>query len=345
MIGDLTQSEEENMPKVSIIMPFKDEELYLKACLDSIIGQEYTFWELIAVDDHSSDRSFQILKQYQESDPRIKLFQNSDSGLISALNTGYAHAEGAYVTRMDADDIMTTARVSSMVHQLQEHGIGHIAVGLVNYFSDTQLMDGYKNYEKWLNGLTLLGENFKEIYKECVVPSPCWMVHREDFDIVGGFDSEIYPEDYDLCFRFYAQKLKIIPCDQIFLLWRDYPTRSSRTSKLYEDNQFINLKVHYFVAIDYDPNRILYVWGAGTRGKKIAKEFKNKGLDIKWVCNNEKKIGKNIYGFTIQSDESISYNVNPQLIIAVANIDEQSEIKSTLNSKGLESGEDYFFFC
>ena len=51
--------------------------------------------------------------------------------------------------------------------------------------------------------------NFRALYKECSIPSPCWMTHREDLKMVGGFDSDRYPEDYDLAFRFAKAKLKL----------------------------------------------------------------------------------------------------------------------------------------
>ena len=62
-------------------------------------------------------------------------------------------------------------------------------------------------YEKWINGLTLTGNNYTEIYKECVIPSPCWLIHRNDFENCDGFEPNIYPEDYDLTFRFYKANL------------------------------------------------------------------------------------------------------------------------------------------
>ena len=89
-----------------------------------------------------------------------------------------------------------------------------MATGLVKYFSETTLGDGYQKYEQWLNQLTLENRNFEDIYKECVIPSPAWMCHRDDLDNCGGFAQQQYPEDYDLCFRFYKNKLKYD-----FIIW------------------------------------------------------------------------------------------------------------------------------
>ena len=68
------------------------------------------------------------------------------------------------------------------------------------------------------------------------------MVHREDFDKCGGFQSNIYPEDYDLAFRFYRKGLTPIKCDEVLHYWRDYANRTSRTHEHYSDNTFLDIK-------------------------------------------------------------------------------------------------------
>ena len=127
---------------------------------------------------------------------------------------------------------------------------------MVKYFSEKELGNGYKNYETWLNSLTSKGLNFNEIYKECVIPSPCWMVHREDLEKVNNFESKIYPEDYDLAFRFYQIGLNCIKSNKVLHMWRDYPNRTSRTNPNYADNSFLKLKINYFLKLSYNETKI-----------------------------------------------------------------------------------------
>ena len=228
---------------VSIIIPFKNTAPFLLECLDSILGQSYVKWEVLAVNDGSLDQSNELVSQYTIKDKRIRLFQNKGSGIIPALQTAYSHACGEFITRMDSDDIMKPNRLEVMVKLLQEYGPGHLAVGQVRYFSQSGISDGYHRYEQWLNQLTATGSNYSEIYKECVVPSPCWMAHQSDFEASGGFLPNRYPEDYDLTFRFYEKGLKVIPCTQVLHLWRDYDTRTSRTHEHYAQNYFLDIKI------------------------------------------------------------------------------------------------------
>jgi len=334
-----------NQDLISIVMPAKNASAYLRDCLDSILTQSYAHWELLITNDHSSDDTATILKEYAQQDSRIKVFENKGKGIIEALRSSYAKATGTYITRMDADDLMTEDKLESMQSQLSDYGIGHIAQGQVKYFSENTLGDGYKKYESWLNKLISQADNWKDLYKECVIPSPCWMVHRYDFEKAGAFISEFWPEDYDLCFRFYQAGLKPIASDKVLHHWRDYQDRTSRNDPHYSDNRFLDLKCHYFVKLGLSQKKNLVLWGAGKKGKAIASHLNEYKVNFRWLSNNEKKVGKDIYGRVLEHQSEIKAIVNPLVVIAVANEQEQSDIKKILEGKGLEWGYQYLFFC
>ena len=149
--------------KASILIPFKNTAAYLPACLDSIINQSYKNWEVLIVDDSSTDQSHEIVKAYSQQDARIRLLKNKGVGIIEALQTAYAQSTGTFITRMDSDDIMATNKIECMVADLTLKGPGYIALGLVHYFSESGIKEGYKRYENWLNTLISKGTNFNEI--------------------------------------------------------------------------------------------------------------------------------------------------------------------------------------
>ncbi|MBU2996154.1 glycosyltransferase [Cellulophaga baltica] len=332
-------------PLVSIIIPFKNTENYLIECLESIRSQTYSNFEVIAIDDGSTDSSRDLLDIYTTKDNRIKVFKNSGSGIIDALQLAYTKTSGDFISRMDSDDIMTPNRIKIMVNSLLQHGKKHIAIGQVKYFSKNGVNDGYLRYEKWLNSLTATGLNYSEIYKECVIPSPCWMAYKSDFDACGGFRPNTYPEDYDLAFRFYEHNYICIPCDIVLHHWRDYSVRASRTSEHYAENSFLDLKINYFTKLDFKPSDKLVVWGAGKKGKSVATKLIDKEIDFIWVCDNEKKIGKHIYDVKMQSYTIIKNLDNLKVIITVANDDDQKAITSYLEKQNLQASKDYYFFC
>ncbi|MDO6596826.1 glycosyltransferase family 2 protein [Oceanihabitans sp. 2_MG-2023] len=332
-------------PLISIITPFKNTEAFLTACLDSILNQSYTNWELIIVDDNSTDFSYQLVEHYAKKDTRIKLLKNNGEGIIDALQLAFKNSYGTYITRMDSDDIMHPNKLKIMLYSLLEKGKKHVAIGLVKYFSETGISNGYARYETWINDLTRKGTNYSEIYKECVIPSPCWMLHREDFIAAEAFNPNRYPEDYDLTFRFYKQNYKCIPCNQVLHQWRDYSTRTSRTHEHYAQNYFLDIKLHYFLELDYNTKRPITIWGAGTKGKNIAKALIEKKIPFYWICDNEKKIGKHIYNQELHNFDYLKQIENPQCIVTVANAEAQKEITSYFNTHKMKPMTDYFFFC
>ncbi|MFD2550814.1 glycosyltransferase [Bizionia sediminis] len=330
---------------ISIITPFKNTESFLAECVQSIINQCYTNWELLIVDDGSTDASYRIVSAFAKNDRRIKLYKNPGTGIISALQYGFSNSRGTFITRMDSDDVMTPNKLAVLAHNLKTFGKGHVAVGQVRYFRKDGLSLGYKSYQNWLNSLTQTGNNYSEIYKECVIPSPCWMVYRQDFINCNAFNNQIYPEDYDLAFRFYENQLTIIPCSKKIHLWRDYSTRTSRTHEHYAENHFLPLKLKYYLKLDYNPKQPLVIWGAGKKGKTVAKLLLENAVNFIWICDNSKKIGKEIYGIVMHDISRLKTLTNPQCLITVANKAEQKTIQAYLQSIGLLPSKHYFFLC
>ena len=331
-------------------MPVYNAAPFLEACLKSIIGQSYGQWELLAVDDGSTDESLSILRVYEKKDPRISVISNRHSGIIEALKDGFKASEGALICRMDADDRMPKHKLKWMQAAWSKKGLGHLVTGKVQYFSADTLGDGYKKYTAWINTLVDQQNHFAHIFRECVIPSCVWMLHRKDFLLCGGFESELYPEDYDLCFRFFQNNIEVIALDKELHFWRDHPSRSSRTDPNYRDNRFLELKLHYFTLL-FAKSKMgnFVVWGAGKKGKEIAQFFIDHRINFNWITNNKKKIGKHIYGKKLLSSNLIhdnsQVNINAKYIIAVANPAEQIDICNALTNQDLEEGKDFFFFA
>ena len=170
-------------------------------------------------------------------------------------------------------------------------------------------------------------------------------LHKDDFDAVGAFNPLIYPEDYDLCFRFYRQQLKVIGIDYVLHHWRDRSNRISRTWEEYKDNRYFDLKLRFFYELDRDRSRPLILWGAGRNGKDMAKLLQSYKDTFYWVCDNERKIGKDIYDVRMQHYQDIPSISNPQIMIVVSSPDGKKEIQQLLDSWGKQTVTDYWFFA
>jgi len=330
------------MSTISIIMPVKNALPYLRECIESVLIQTYTDWELLAVDDHSSDGSQSLMRDFASRDNRVKVFINKGRGIIPALQCGYSHSKGQFISRMDADDLMPSTKLELLSNEWNQKGLGSIITGKVKYFADYPLGEGYKKYEEWMNHLTSDDKNFTEIYRECPIASPNWLIHRKDFENAGAFNSSLYPEDYDLVFRWRNSGLQVSGLPVITHKWRDYKNRTSRTDDNYSDNRFSALKVHHYLLQDYDDSKSLFLWGAGNKGKAVAKELNSRKVPFRWISNNEKKIGHEIYDVIIESPSELQTEINKQCIIAVSQKGAQEEIVSKLEKYNCEL---YDFFC
>jgi glycosyltransferase involved in cell wall biosynthesis len=107
---------------ISVILPVYNAAPYLPAALSSILNQTHSNFELIAIDDHSTDDSYKILRDYAKADRRIHVFRNSRNlGVSASANIAISHAKSPFIARMDADDIMDPKRLSLQLKYLQNH--------------------------------------------------------------------------------------------------------------------------------------------------------------------------------------------------------------------------------
>lgn len=107
--------------KVSVLLPVHNGELFLNASIRSMLDQSYSDFELIILDDGSTDTSANIVREFQKNDARIKLISLPKSGLATTLNTGLDLAKGEFLARMDADDVCLPDRLSRQVEYLDAH--------------------------------------------------------------------------------------------------------------------------------------------------------------------------------------------------------------------------------
>lgn len=108
------------MELISIIVPVYNVEKYLKRCIESILGQNYSKLQIILVDDGSTDRSGKICDSYAEKDSRIEVIHKENGGLSDARNIGIEHAKGTYITFVDSDDMIDRQYISFLFSEISK---------------------------------------------------------------------------------------------------------------------------------------------------------------------------------------------------------------------------------
>ncbi len=314
---------------VSIVTPCKNAEKWLVECYQSMASQTYPHWEWILVDDHSSDGSFRSAQRIASNDRRVHVYPNTGSGIIEALCLALDHSNGTYITRMDADDKMPPERLRWQVGRMVQSPQHTIVTGLVSYFSDQEVSQGYRQYQHWLNTINIKGLQWTNCYRECIVASPNWLMRMDELRAIGGFKGLEYPEDYDLVFRWYQHRFRLAVVPEVTLHWREHPHRTSRTSPNYQQEAFFQLKVNRFISLDYQ-GRPLVIWGNNNKSRLTANILQQAGLSP--ILHD------------LKNYQQIAHVEAPQLLIAVYPPEaERLQIQTYLNSLQMTEGTNWWW--
>jgi len=210
-------------PKVSVLLPVFNADRYLRLAIDSILTQTFTDFELIIINDGSTDGSRQILESYV--DPRIQLIHQANAGLPISLNRAIKVARGQYLARQDADDVSLPSRLSEQVHYLDAHP----QCALLG--TAAQIIEEDTLSQRTLSHPTDNGEiQIKLLFYNCFVHSSV-MIRKAALDQSGLYPEDpnkFPPEDYDLWLRI-AQHGEINNLQKVLLHYRELPHSISRT--------------------------------------------------------------------------------------------------------------------
>lgn len=322
---------------ISILLPVHNAAPWIEDTVRSIQNQSHDRWELIAIDDFSTDDSLSILKRLMENEYRIQLLSNTEKGIIPALQLGLSNAKGEFLTRMDADDIMPEKRLEIMVNRMKTCPAKSIVTGKVKYFSETTVSDGYLAYQNWLNERVEKVDYFDHIFRECVVASPNWLVRTKEIRESGIFSALNYPEDYDMTFRWMQHGFTIQGVNETTLFWREHPDRTSRNSDIYAQKSFFHLKLKWFCT-QYQSNS-LAILGAGKKGKLTAEFLINRSINFQWYDLKSVKYGAPIFGKSIQHSDLLEAE---HVLIAVYPKN-KNPLLAFLNEKGFQIGRNAWF--
>ena len=185
------------MPTISVIMPVYNAARYVKEAVESVLAQTLADFELIVVNDGSTDSSERVLRRLAAKDGRIKLISRPNTGYVVALGEAIGVSRGQYLARMDADDVCLPERFAKQVALLDARP----NVGVVGTSYD--LIDARGRFLHTMRQPT----SDDALQRACLAGStpichPTAMIRRSLFDAVGGYDCGAFPaEDLDLWLR------------------------------------------------------------------------------------------------------------------------------------------------
>jgi len=328
-------------PLVSVILPVRDGGTYLEAAVESILLQTMAGLELILVDDRSKDQAIQRLAA---QDSRLVFLVNAGHGVSSAFNTGLSQARGAFIARMDADDISLPDRLAQQLNYLQAHADVDICGACVEIFTGGELAGGNLRYQAWLNSCRTPQRIHREIFIESPIPNPTVMFRREALETLGGYHDPPWPEDYDLYLRADAAGMKMGKPDRILLRWREHDQRLTRIDERYELSRFQAAKAHYLAHYRLTGKGAVVIWGAGPSGRLMHDLLVQEGVSVRgFIEVHPRRIGGEKRGLPVWPLEQIKSMGNSFILVAVGAAGAREKIRSYMQKHSKLEGADFLF--
>ncbi|WP_299550033.1 glycosyltransferase family 2 protein [Seonamhaeicola sp.] len=229
------------MPLISVVLPVYNVETYISDAITSVLNQTIQDFEIIVIDDCSTDNTLSVVKSFEDS--RIRIIEKpKNKGLIDSLNMGFSEAEGQFIARMDGDDINVLNRFEKQLKILQNRPDIKACGCWLQCFGASSKIIKHKREHEQIQAQLLLGNPMS---------LGATMLNREAYKAYNFDASKEHAEDYDFWARS-AWDCKMYNIQEVLYHYR---THQDQVSSLYNDiqkNQDIGIKLSLYHKIGYD---------------------------------------------------------------------------------------------
>lgn len=330
-------------PAISIIMPVYNAVQTVERSVQSLREQTERDWELVAVDDGSTDGTTETLQRLARDDRRIRPVSQSHRGIVAALNNGIDQARAPLLARMDADDESLPRRLEHQRRFLECHPDVGVVSCLVWLTGGEGRNRGYQLYADWLNTMITPEQIMLKRFVESPLAHPTVMFRQRIVHEYGGYRDGDFPEDYELWLRWLDRGVRMAKVDSYLYRWHDTPTRLSRSDPRYRPEAFYRCKADYLAAhLRGNVRKPLLVWGAGRTSRKRARMLLDHGIRLRgYVDIDPRKIGRAMADGAVLAPAELPSPAEAFVLVYVGSRGARPKIRRSLTAKGYVEGRDF----
>lgn len=325
------------IPQVSVVMPMRDAMGSLETAIGSVRAQTFADWELVVIDDGSTDGSSARLDPLAQEDQRIRIEHTPARGVAPAMQRGCELARGEWIARMDADDWMHPERLEKQLEYAHAHPQLGVISCRVGYGGEGE---GYCAHVDWLN--TLMDPEVIALrrFVEAPVANPSVLFRRQLISQHGGCRDGDFPEDYEMWLRWLDAGVRFGKVDEELLVWNDPPTRLSRTDPRYAVERFYELKCRWLSKwLERELGaRQLWLWGAG---RVTRRRFESLSDIHGFIDVDANKVGGQRDGRPVRLADDLPPREQSFILVGVGKRGVREEIQAWLEERGWIEGRNY----
>ena len=269
-------------PCVSVLLPYREAGPWLDRAIASIQTQTFKDWELLLIDNASTDGGPAIAREWSVRDPRIRLLHEPCPGIAHALNTGLLNAGGDLIARMDADDECRPERLQRQVAFMNAHPEVGVLGTRTRFVSTVARHSGMQCFVEWQNAILDPHDHYVKRFVDAPLAHPTVLFRRELVGLHGAYDTGPLPEDHELWLRWMDAGVRFAKLPEELLTWHDHAGRLSRTHPNYSTDAFFTTKARWLAKwLKRTLNgRPVIVAGTSTLCRDRAAKLEAEGIPI-----------------------------------------------------------------